>query len=188
MSNQGLHEIRSQLTELKRLLVAAMADEQRLYQRHSEANREAERWRQRAELAVGRGSDDLARAALARSNGFRDRAAEFHRQYLEQKGYVERMKVRLLELEARGLERPVPLLRAPQVERLERSLAQLERWEGRAREERAMLAAWAELERDELAEKLAALEQETQLEQQLAELKRKLGGGEAQAPRQQEQS
>ncbi len=180
MIDRGRQEIRSRTLELRRHLVTAMADEQRLYQRYSEASRESARWRQRAELAVSKGMDDLARGALARSNEHAARAAEFERQYLEQKGYVERMKARLRELEAgRGLA-PTPAVAPPDVVELERNLARLERQAERAREQRALLAAWAELERDELAEKLAALEREDQLERQLAELKQRLGGGQAQ--------
>jgi phage shock protein A len=175
MIDRSQQDVRSRLTDLKRRLVAAVADEQRLYQRHSEANREADRWRQRAELAAGRGADDLARAALERARRHASVSLQFHEQYLEQKGYVERLKGRLLETERRIRERPATVTRPIDTEKLERSLAHLERWEERLREERARLAAMAELERDEVEEKLAALEREAQLEQQLAELKRKLG-------------
>lgn len=175
MINRSHQDIRSQIVELKRHLIAAMADEQKLYQRHSDANSEAARWRERAELAVGKGMNDLARSALARASEWAARAADFERQYLEQKGYVEQMKARLRALETGVLERPPTTASPPDTLELERTLARLERQEERTREERARLAAWAELERDELAEKLAALEREDQLERQLAELKQRLG-------------
>ncbi len=174
MTEQRLPDIRSQLVDLKRHLVAVMADEQRLYQRHVEATREAERWRRRAELAVYRGIDDLSRAALERSQKHSAEASRYYQEYLEQKEYVERMKARLLDLEIRAREGPT-FSRPVDISPVERSLAHLDRWEDRAREARARLAARAELERDEVAEKLAALERESQLEQQLADLKRKLG-------------
>ena len=91
MINRSRQDIRSRIIELKRHLVAAMADEQKLYQRYADAGSEADRWRQRAELAVDKGGR-LARGALARANHFAARAAQFEQQYLEQKGYVERMK------------------------------------------------------------------------------------------------
>lgn len=175
MSNQSLQDYRSQLAQLKRHLVAAMTDEQRLYQHYTEENREAERWKQKAEFALNKGAEELARGALTRSSRHLSRAAEYQRQYLEQKAHVERLKVRLLELETRPREQPAMPSRLADLAQLESNLARLERWEERAREERAMLAAWAELERDELTEKFSALEREAQLEQQLAELKKKLG-------------
>lgn len=168
-------EVRSQLMELKRLLVASMGDEQRLYQRSAGADREADRWRKRAELALARGSEELARAALARSNEESAKAEGYRRQYLEQKEYIQGMKRRLVEVESRARQQPVPSLRPAGITELEGSLAQLERHEERAREWRATLAAYAELERDELSEKLAAMEQEDQLERQLAEMKAQLG-------------
>ncbi|MHB0871078.1 MAG: PspA/IM30 family protein [Chloroflexota bacterium] len=175
MSSQRSLEIRSQLTEVRRLLTAAMVDEQRLYQRHVEAGREADRWKRRAELALGRGDEDLARAALARSIDHGARASQFQQQYLEQKSYVEGMKARLRAMESGEVMAPPSAARGAGAADLERNIAQLERWEDRAREERARLAAWAELERDELAEKLEALEREEQLGRQLAELKQRLG-------------
>ncbi len=183
MSEQSLQDVRSQLEELKRCLVASMADEQRLYQRYVESDREADRWRQRAELAVGKGIDDLARAALDRSNRHSAAARQFQEQYLEQKGYVEQMKTRLLELEAQAREGRALPRRPLDSSRIERSLAHLERWEERAREERARLAARTELDRDELAEKLAALEREDQLERQLAELKTRFKSRESRVKR-----
>lgn len=175
MINRSRQDIRSRIIELKRHLVAAMADEQKLYQRYSDADGEANRWRQRADLAVVKGADDLARGALARANHHAARAAQFERQYLEQKGYVERVKTRLRALETGVEEEPLAAVRLPDTAEIEMALARLERQEERAREQRAMIAARAELERDELAEKLAALEQEDRLERQLAELKRRLG-------------
>ncbi len=193
MSTQRSLEIRSQLTEVRRLLVAAMVDEQRLYQHQVEAGREADRWKRRAELALGRGDEDLARAALARSIDHDARASQFQQQYLEQKSYVEGMKTRLRAMESGEAMRPSPAAAGPSAAaaragaaELERNIAQLERWEDRAMEERARLAAWAEMERDELAEKLEALEREEQLARQLAELKQRLGKAEHSASRTQD--
>lgn len=177
MTNPGVQDARSQLQELKRQMVAQMGAEQRIYQRYMEADREADRWRHRAELAVGRGDEDLARAALARSARHEADAAEFRRQYLEQKGYVEQMKSQLLSLESRPAGVPARATRPLDLARLERNLLELERQRERAAEQRARAAAWAELERDELAEKLDALERADRLERQLAEMKERLGRG-----------
>lgn len=173
LANRNGEGVRSQLIELRRLLSGAMADEQRLYQRHLDSTREAERWRSRAGLAAERGEDELAKGALARASRADSRAAQYQGHYLEQKEYVERMKRRLLELESGGY--PVRAGgRAPDAAEVEKSLLWLRAETERLRDERARLAAWAELERDELAEKLSALEREDQVERQLAELKAKL--------------
>lgn len=174
MSNQT-QDVRSQLIELRGFLARAITDEQKLYQRYSESLREADRWRRRSELAVGKGANDLARNALERMDRYSARAAEHYEQYLEQKGYVERMKQRLRALEIQAQSGSPVAPRGADMWRIEGGLARLAEQGERASDERRRLAAWAEMERDELAEKLAKLERETQLEQQLDELKRKLG-------------
>ncbi|MGE5620492.1 MAG: PspA/IM30 family protein [Sphingomonadaceae bacterium] len=165
MSSHRSLEVRSRLPEAKRSLMAAIADEQMMYQRYVESDREADKWRRRAELALSKGDEELARAALARAREHCARASQFQQQFLEQKGYVETMKGRLRALES-GIAPHLPDLgRVPAAEGL---------WETDATETRARLAARAELERDELAEKLEALEREDLLERQLAELKRRM--------------
>ncbi len=177
MSSGEVQDIRSQLIEIKRLLLEAVVEEQRLYQRYSEASREAQRWSRRAELALSsrEGSEELARAALGRSSDHNARASQLHQQYLTQKEYVEATKVRLRELEMRARQQPMAAGRLPDVREVEHALSRIEQQEERSRAERAQLAARVELERDALAEKLEALEREDLLERQLAELKQRLG-------------
>jgi len=160
-------------TELKRMLVRAIADEQRLFQRHSEAMREADRWRRRVELALSKGESDLAGAALVRWEGLVAHASRVEREYQAQRAHVERMKEMLRELETATP--PVPAAPAPRAVE-PRRLAAVERREGAAWVDGTRLAAaWADLERDELAERLEALEREDLLERQLRELKQRLG-------------
>lgn len=173
MATERIEDMHDRILELRRLLVASMADEQRLYQRFAEARREADRWRARAILAASRGLDDLARAALERSGGLEARASEHHLQYLEQKTRVEEMKSSLLSVEA-GLGTARRRF-APDTAKVDRTLSRLREQQERAEERRARLAALTELERDEVAEKLAALEKEDRLERELADLKSKLG-------------
>lgn len=177
MASREIEDVRYSLPELRRMLAASMADEQRLYQRHTEEQHEAERWRVRAELAVARGADDLARGALERAGHHAARSVEHHSYYLDQKAYVEDMKTRLLGLEIRARSRPSSLQGTVDFGKVERTLARLHQQEERAAEERSRLVALAELERDEVAEELAALEREDRLERQLAELKQRLGVG-----------
>jgi|GEM_PF-7114729 len=135
MIDRSRQEVRSKKLELRQHLVAAITDEQRLYQRHTDAVREAERWHQRAKLALGKGLEDLAREALVRANQHSARATDFERQYLEQKSYVERTKSRLRALES-GVQ-PVSQLRPSSNPKVERSLARLEQQEERDRREEA---------------------------------------------------
>lgn len=177
MANVRVEDVRTSLSEIRRLLAGSMLNEQRLYQRFSEASREADRWRHRAALAASRSADDLARAALERSAEHEARASEYHLHYLEQKAHVEAMKARLVALEAQSRLGPLPRRSTAEWARLDSTIERLRAQEGRIADERAKLAAIAELERDEVAERLAALEREDRLERELAELKSKLGVG-----------
>lgn len=167
---------RSELIEIKQLLLEAMSGEQKLYLRRVDELREESRWRERANLAISRSAEDLARGALARAGRHAATAAQFHAQYQEQKGYLEGLKRRLLELQSGSGERPSarPVL---SLQTEADTLGRLDRLSDAAFERGARQAALAELERDVLSEKLSAMEREDQVERQLAELKRTVGQG-----------
>jgi len=108
MSEQGSQDIRSQLSH-SNMSSGGDDDEQRLYQRNTEATRESDAGREGPSWPES-GLRDLARAALERSARHAAQAAQYLQQYLEQKQYVEHMKIRLLDLETRARQ-PSPSLR-----------------------------------------------------------------------------
>ncbi len=59
-----INEMEETVIELKSSTSARMAEEIKLNERLAEAERKVERWQQRAELAIEKGKDDLAREAL----------------------------------------------------------------------------------------------------------------------------
>src|SRR5215468_2990770 len=67
---QLIADMNSQLVQVKTQVAAAIADEKQLYQRYQDNQEKATDWQQRAELAVEKGQDDLAREALMRRNAF----------------------------------------------------------------------------------------------------------------------
>lgn len=133
-SNQKSFEQREALARLKRDVVRVAQAEQSAYQRAEQAEREAERWRRRARLALEHGDEELARQALARAARFADEAAQARADFAELAGHVGALKQELRTLE-RGaapvwqLGTPAWLARDPVEERFDR----LER--ERAREE-----------------------------------------------------
>src|SRR6059058_2041799 len=70
MIKQYLIDMHNQLIQVKTQVAAAIADEQKLYQRYMEAQNQASDWQHKAELAVQKGEDDLAKQALQRRNSF----------------------------------------------------------------------------------------------------------------------
>ena len=74
---QVLIDMNSQLMQVKTQVAASIADEMKLQQRYQENQQKANDWQQKAELAVEKGQDDLAREALARRNAFQQTADGF---------------------------------------------------------------------------------------------------------------
>jgi phage shock protein A len=80
--------------DAREALRQAIALEHALFTRAAHHDALADRWRGRAELAVRRGEEALAREALARGAAEERRAAEYRAQYLQQADRVRRAKGR----------------------------------------------------------------------------------------------
>ena len=190
MIKQIILDMQNQLIQVKTQVAASIADEQKLYQRYLQNQEEADRWQKKAELAVTKGEDELAKEALSRRNSYQSIADGFKVQYEEQKKQVEVLKSALEKLEAKieEAERKKDLLiarsRRAEAERkihetmagidTSGALGGLERMEEKVLEREARAKAAVELDTDTLEEKFAALEQESDLDRQLEELKSKM--------------
>ncbi len=117
-------------------LRAAVAAEHRLHQLAERHEREAERWRARAEWARGRGEADLAAQAERRSQEHRRQAARLRDAYVAESARIRTLKRHLRDLEVgRGPPTVIPSLALDPLaarfealqreERLERELADL---------------------------------------------------------------
>jgi len=192
MIKQYLIDMQNQLIQVKTQVAAAMADEQKLYQRYLDAQNQASEWQHKAELAVQKGSDDLAKEALGRRNSFQETADGFKSQYDEQKKEVDLLKDSLGKLESKIQEaetkKDLLIARAHVADTQQLVSATqdrvnstapfdgFERMEDKVREKEAMAQASAELQRDPLEDKFAALEKDDNLDAQLADLKQKVQG------------
>lgn len=197
MIKQYLIDMHNQLIQVKTQVAAAMADEQKLYQRYMDAQNQANDWQHKAELAVQKNDDELAKQALQRRNSFQETADGFKAQYDEQKKEVDVLKGSLTQLEGKIQEaetkKDLLIARAhvadtqnmvhATTDRLNDGSAfdGFERMEDKVRQKEAMASASAELEKDPLEDKFAALEKNDDLDRQLAELKAKSSGGGAPA-------
>ncbi len=190
MIKQYILDMQNQLMQVKTQVAASIADEQKLYQRYLQNQEEATEWQKKAELAVNKGEDDLAKQALQRRNSFQSTADGYKTQYDEQKQQVEVLKEALQKLEAKldEAERKKDLLiarsrRADAEQKIHDTMAGIgkasaldgfERMEDRVEEKEARAKAAAELDTDTLEDKFAALEKSSDVDQQLEELKAKL--------------
>ena len=197
---QLLADMNSQLLQVKTQVAAAIADEKQLYQRYQENQEKAQEWQAKAELAVEKGQDDLAREALQRRNAFQQTADGFKEQWQEQSRQVALLKDALQQLEAKIQEAEtkkdllIARSRRAKAETQIRTtlsgmdaggaLAGFERMEEKVNQQEARAAALAELDSDTVEQRFAMLESESEVDKQLAELKAKKGlapGDEAKA-------
>ncbi len=188
---QLLADMHSQLLQVKTEVAAAIADEKQLQQHYQENQEQATTWQQKAELAVGKGNDDLAREALQRRNTFQQTADGFKQQYEEQTRQVATLKAALGQLEAKidEAETKKDLLiarsRRAKAETEIRTtltgldasgaLASFDRMEEKVDQQEARAAALGELETDSVEQQFAVLGQQTDVESQLAALKAQQG-------------
>jgi len=190
MIKQILVDMQNQLIQVKTQVAASIADEQKLYQRYLQNQEESEKWQKKAELAITKGEEELAKEALQRRNSYQQIADGFKVQYDEQKQQVEVLKGALQKLDAKidEAERKKDLLiarsrRAEAETKIQETMSGIgkagafegfDRLEEKVQEKEARAKAAASLETDTLEDKFAALENESDVDQQLADLKAKM--------------
>ena len=181
-------DMENQLMQVKTQVAIALADEHLLEKKRKEHEDGEAEWKRKAELAVRKGDDGLARAALERSLSAKGMSAGFAQQLEDQKTEVETLKNAL-----RGLEQKLAETRS----RCELMIAESRRARvvGRAQKAREVIArkegdvsitrmknriAGAEahnaaarelMDGDGVEEKFAKLEREEQIDALLADLK-----------------
>src|SRR5215212_5339977 len=175
MIRQLLQDMENQLISVKTQVAASIADEQRLKERWQQNQQQADEWQRKAELAVQKGEDDLARQALSRRNTFQETATGFQQQYEEQARQVEQLKDALDRLESKIQEARTKkdLLiarsrRANAERQINDTMARanttgvsggFERMEEKVRTQEARAKATSELDQDTVEERFKQLEQ-----------------------------
>src|SRR6476619_6923810 len=91
--------MQNQLLQVKTQVAIAIADQHLLEKKQKENEEKVTEWMRKAELAVDKKQDDLARAALLRVESYRDLASSFAQQVADQKAQVENLKTALRQLD-----------------------------------------------------------------------------------------
>ena len=191
MIKQVILDMQNQLLQVKTQVAIAIADQHLLEKKKQENDDKVNEWMRKAELAVDKKQDDLARAALLRVESYREMSDGFTQQVEDQKAQVENLKSALRKLEQKLAEAntKVDLLiaqhrRARAVSRAGEAhsgmsanakSATFDRMKRKVAREEAVGQAKADLLADDVEDRLAALEKEDRIEQLLTELKTKRG-------------
>jgi phage shock protein A len=99
MIKQVILDMENQLMQVKTQVAISMADQHLLQKKQSEHEDRAAEWMRKAELAVDKQQDDLARAALERYQSFTKMAQTYTRQAEDQKQQVDTLRKALAQLD-----------------------------------------------------------------------------------------
>lgn len=187
MLKQLILDMENQLMQVKTQVAVSIADQHMLEKKQQENAEKAVEWMHKAELAVDKKQDDLARAALERHQGYVQLTENFKEQVADQKVQVENLKLALGKLELKLTEaRAKGDLLIAQARRSRASLkasqarmsmgntsktAAFDRLQHRVMQSEAVSEAHAEMAEDDLEERLRSLDREDRINQLLADLK-----------------
>ncbi len=195
MLNQLIADMKSQLSKAKQQVASAIADEKKLQADAETMRKQAEDWERRAMLAVQEGRDDLAKQALLRYNESMQGAQQLHETWVKHKAETENLKGSLRQLndkiEEAKRKKNILIARARRAEAQQRiqetmsgmsdksAFESFERMtEKIEQQERKAIAAaelQSEFEGDTLMQQFQSLEYKGSADQQLLELKTKMG-------------
>jgi phage shock protein A len=96
---QIILDMENQLMQVKTQVAIAIADQHLLEKKQKENEDKVAEWQGKAELAVTKQQDNLARAAIERSLSYKQMAESFAQQVTDQKSEVENLKSALRKLE-----------------------------------------------------------------------------------------
>ncbi|BAU67366.1 phage shock protein A, PspA [Stanieria sp. NIES-3757] len=98
---QAVIDMQEDLVQLRQAVARAIATQKRTEQQYNKNQTEANQWQQRAQLALSKGDENLAREALLRKKSFNDAALTLKSQLDQQMTNVDSLKRNLIALESK---------------------------------------------------------------------------------------
>ena len=191
--DQSVADTQADLVKLRQAVATAIASQKRLRNQADQAEAQSKTWYERAELALKKGEEDLAREALSRRKTFQETATSLVAQAQGQDAQVETLKKSLVALEGKIAEARTKkdMLKArAQAAKAQQQLqsavgsigsntamAAFERMEDKVEAMEAQSQAAAELAGADLESQFMALEGGDDVDDELANLRQKLAGG-----------
>jgi phage shock protein A len=191
MIKQVMMDMENQYLQVKTQVAVSIADEHMLEKKLRENEDSGKDWMRKAELAVDKGEDDLARAALDRFHTSQRLALSYREQVDDQKAQVDALKMALQKLEQKLDEakakrdlllarhrRSVALGKAARAQTAlgdSSKSATFDRLKDRVHTTEAVATAEVELITDDMGEKLIRLDRDNEVERLLNDLKSRRG-------------
>ncbi|KAE9610983.1 hypothetical protein Lalb_Chr07g0192831 [Lupinus albus] len=189
---QSVLEMNDDLTKMRQATAQVLASQKRLENKYKAAQQASEEWYRKAQLALQKGEEELAREALKRRKSYADNALSLKSQLDQQKSVVDNLvsNTRLLESkiqEARSKKdtlkaRAQSAKTATKVSEMlgnvntSSALSAFEKMEEKVLAMESQAEALGQLTTDDLEGKFALLES-TSVEDDLSKLKQELSGG-----------
>lgn len=189
--NQIIRDMEEALRQGQAQAAEQIAQEKLIQADLARAQENTDAWNKKAELAVSKNADDLAREALRRANDYQAQVTVYQKQFDAQHHAVEELKAKLAELQSKydSAVRNKELL----IGRAKRAQAQqvlaktagklsnvdyttdLARMERRIQEQEARAAAADEIQKTSIEAQFEKLGEDDGVEEKLAALKQKAG-------------
>ena len=190
--DQSVADMQADLVKLRQAVATAIASQKRIQNQAEQAEAQAATWYERAELALKKGEEDLAREALGRRKTCQETATALSTQLQSQAGQVDQLKKSLVQLESKIAEaktkKDMLKARAQAAQAQEQlqsavgnlgtnsAMAAFEQMEEKVQALEARSQAAAELAGADLESQFVALEGAPEVDAELAALKGKLAG------------
>src|SRR6185295_9477930 len=171
MIKQVILDMRNQLMQVKTQVAIAIADQHLLEKKQKENEARAAEWMRKAELAVDKKQDDLARAALERSMSYKQMGEGFEQQIADQKLAEAEAKSDMLVAQHRRSRALDKASDARIAMGDDSKSAAFDRMKRKVMHAEAVSQAKSEIATDNVEDRLAALEKEDEIDKLLAELK-----------------
>ena len=187
MIKQIILDMENQLLQVKTQVAISIADQHVLEKKQKENEDADQQWAKRSELAVDKGDDALARAAIERSMSYKATAESFRQQVEDQKTQVNTLREALIRLQQKLDEAKSKSDILIAEHRRSRALgkasdagraigdgskaAAFDRMKDKVHHSGAAAQASAELLADDVHARFAVLEKESEIDRVLAELK-----------------
>jgi phage shock protein A len=191
MIKQVILDMENQYLQVKTQVAVSIADQHMLEKKMRENEDTAKDLMRKAELAVDKSQDDLARAALDRFQTAQRLAQSYREQVDDQKAQVESLKGALVKLEQKLDEakakrdlllarhrRSIALGKAARAQTAlgdNSNSATFDRLKNRVHHTEAVATAEVELLTDDVGDRLTRLDRDTEVDRLLAELKTRRG-------------
>ncbi|MBC7971694.1 MAG: PspA/IM30 family protein [Verrucomicrobia bacterium] len=190
---QAVMDMQEDLIQLRQAVAQAIATQKRTERQYSQAQTTADEWYRRAQLALQKGEESLAREALTRRKSYQDTAEAMRSQIEQQSTIVTQLKQNMMKLESKISEaktkKDLYIARARSAKASQQindmmgrvgtggAISAFERMEEKVLQLEAQSEAVAELGTDDLEKRIASLGEADAVEAELAAMKNQITGG-----------